>query len=413
MKILMLASYIYEPGCPEFERNSTGFGMMVRDILDYVGQKEEVLFSSKVITRGRELKNYKILKHTFSDIFKSARFCDCINAVKSFFYGKYGFKDRLRNAFYSFDGGYARKLIKSVRPDIVHIHGIGTVTQSYIDSCLKLKVPFVVTLHGLIGLDSSVSAPASTKRLEKEFLIKASKLNIPVTVISSGMKKRIEENYLLKPADNITVVLNGTKPQNSECEFNDILKNLGIENKKICLAIGNICKRKNQIEIVKAWDMLPKEIRESAAVLMCGNDLSAGKMKEEIAKAGAQKQIFILGFVEKAKIEFLLDNAWLNIMASIDEGFGLSVIEAFSHGVPTVTFPDLDAVPDLFSEDSMLLAKSRSTESLAKAIGEALNKDWKREEIKSHSQKFSLENMAENYISDYKKISRGGVHFVS
>ena len=136
MKVLMLASYIFEPGCAEFEKNRTGFGMMVKDIIDFVGKKEEVIFSSRVITNGISFENYKILKHTFSDIFKSARPRDYIRAISAFFYGKYAFKDRLKNAFYDFDGGYVRTIIKSERPDIVHIHGIGPITKSYIDICL-------------------------------------------------------------------------------------------------------------------------------------------------------------------------------------------------------------------------------------------------------------------------------------
>lgn len=402
MKVLMLASYIFEPGCAEFEKNRTGFGMMVKDIIDFVGKKEEVIFSSRVITNGRSFENYKILKHTFSDIFKSARPRDYIRAISAFFYGKYAFKDRLRNAFYDFDGGYVRTIIKSERPDIVHIHGIGPITKSYIDICLELKVPFVVTLHGLIGLDNSVLAPASTKRLEKEFLIKAQKENIPVTVISSGMKKRIEENYLLKPADNITVVLNGTKSVAAAVNTDDIFTSLGIENKKICLAIGNICERKNQIEIVRAWGKLPDDLRKQSAVLMCGNDLSNGEMKKEIEKINAQSEIFILGFVEKKRVEYLLENASLNIVASLDEGFGLSIIEAFSHGVPTVTFSDLDAVPDLLSDCAMLLTKSRKTEDFSIAIASALLKEWDKEKIKKHAESFTMESTADKYIEVYK-----------
>ena len=63
-----------------------------------------------------------------------------------------------------------------------------------------MKVRYTVTLHGLIGLNDSVSAPAYGKQIERDFLIKAEKNNIPISVISSGMKARIEEKYLGKKA---------------------------------------------------------------------------------------------------------------------------------------------------------------------------------------------------------------------
>lgn len=112
------------------------------------------------------------------------------------------------------DGGYVRKQIQKEKPDIVHIHGIGTITESYIRICEEMKVRYTVTLHGLIGLNDSVSAPAYEKQIERDFLIKAEKNNIPVSVISSGMKARIEEKYLGKKANNITVITNGTKKSN-------------------------------------------------------------------------------------------------------------------------------------------------------------------------------------------------------
>ncbi|MFR7831647.1 MAG: hypothetical protein ACLU3F_09950 [Blautia wexlerae] len=43
------------------------------------------------------------------------------------------------------------------------------------------------------------------------FLIKAEKNNIPISVISSGMKARIERKVFRKKANNITVITNGTE----------------------------------------------------------------------------------------------------------------------------------------------------------------------------------------------------------
>ena len=97
------------------------------------------------------------------------------------------------------------------KPDIVHIHGIGTITESYIRICEEMKVRYTVTLHGLIGLNDSVSAPVYEKQIERDFFNKSRKNNIPISVISSGMKARIEENYLGKKANNITVITNGTE----------------------------------------------------------------------------------------------------------------------------------------------------------------------------------------------------------
>ncbi len=404
MKVLIFAPYIYDPEIIEFTRNQTGFGMMVKDILDFVGKKEEVIFSSRVITNGRNFENYKILKHTFLDIFKSARPRDYIRAISNFFYGKYGFKDRLRNAFYDLDGGYVRSTIKSERPDIVHIHGIGPITKSYIDICLELKVPFVVTLHGLIGLDDSVLAPASTKRLEKEFLIKAQRENIPVTVISSGMKKRIEENYLLKPADNITVVLNGTKAaHNSKSEENDELteklRSLKLSGNKIIFAVGNITENKNQIQLARIMKILKAENISVTAVFF-GNECDGGLLKNYIEEEKLTDCCIMAGFKEDIGRYYSLTD--LTVLLSLNDGFGLSIIEGYAFGVPSVFFSDLDSAEDVFNAECSLKCFDRSDTAAAETIKKALKTDFDKEKIKKFAESFTMESTADKYIEVYK-----------
>ena len=204
MKVMIIAPYIYDDNIIEFTKNKTGFGIMVQNIVSSVAELENVVLLTRVITKGKNEKNFKILSHTWGQFFSNAKLKDWLIGIKAFFANGVTVKDRARHVFYEVDGGYVRKQIQKEKPDIVHIHGIGTITESYIRICEEMKVRYTVTLHGLIGLNDSVSAPAYEKQIERDFLIKAEKNNIPISVISSGMKARIEENYLGKKANNIT-----------------------------------------------------------------------------------------------------------------------------------------------------------------------------------------------------------------
>ena len=114
--------------------------------------------------------------------------------------------------------------------------------------------------------------------------------------------------------------------------------------------------------------------------------------------------------IEPSEIDALLNTAKLNILASKDEGFGISMIEAFAHGVPSVTFSDLDAIEDIYNPQAMLLCSTRKTEDLAETICSAMNKEWSQEEIVNHAMTFSLQNMALKYMSAYEKVlSQSGV----
>ncbi len=413
MKIMILAPYIYDKDMPEFSVNKTGFGIMVNDIVKSVAEIEDVELLTRVITNAQRKHEgkYKLVSHTWKQILMSANIGDWGMAIKKFLDTEGRLKDRLRQMFYCLDRGYVRKYIMMSEPDVVHIHGIGSITESYIEICEELQQKYMVTLHGLIGLNDSVKVTEKERKIEKNFLQYADKENIPVSVISSGMKKRIEKNYLMHEAKNITVITNGTHiPYTYKIDDKDDIRrkyNLS-ETCKICVVIGSIMERKNQTQIVEAFAQLNEDIRENCAIFMCGRDMMEGAVEKRISELGCEKRIFVLGFVEHKEIEKILQVADLNIVASLDEGFGLSIIEAYTYGVPTVTFSDLDAVTDLYNSNTMVLIENRDTESLAEGMNIALQKRWNKEEIIEYSKTFSIENMAALYLKSYREKLIGG-----
>lgn len=110
------------------------------------------------------------------------------------------------------------------------------------------------------------------------------------------------------------------------------------------------------------------------------------------------------GFLPFEDIINYYNEADLLILASIEEGFGLSLIEGFVYGVPSVTFSDLDAVPDVYDERAMMLCHERTDKALAATIELALEKNWDKEWIKGYSKKFSLESMRDKYLDVYREV---------
>jgi len=395
LKVLVATSYIYNKDWPEFTKNRTGFGMMVNDIFECISQKVEAYLLTQVITNGHG----NILKHSWMDILKNAKLKDWIRGLKFFWGYKQSFFNRIKYFYYALNAGTIRRAIVAIKPDIVHIHGIGLQIKPFIDVCEEEKIPYIVTLHGLIGLDESIHCALWNKDYERNFLIDAEKRSIPVTVISTGMKHRIEKSYILHESTNISVICNGTKLFYDEklavSDKLDLKKEYGLSNEKIAVVIGSICERKNQIQIVRAF--ATGLITMPCHVFLCGKDCTNGVVQRVINNSGLSNRIHILGFLPKEKVNQVLDQADLNIVASKDEGFGLSIIEAYVHGVPTVTFSDLDAVPDLFDEECMICVDSRDDYSLAQGIGKGLARKWNKIRIKEKANIYSIEKMAEKY----------------
>lgn len=433
MKVMIIAPYIYDDNIIEFTKNKTGFGIMVQNIVSSVAKLENVVLLTRVITKGKNEKNFKILSHTWRQFFSNAKLKDWIIGIKAFFVNGVTVKDKARHVFYEVDGGYVRKQIQKENPDIVHIHGIGTITESYIRICEEMKVRYTVTLHGLIGLNDSVSAPAYEKQIERDFLIKAEKNNIPVSVISSGMKARIEEKYLGKKADNITVITNGTKKSNeNDTKFireegtltqekfqeyysyclkqNDLYPKLSDiyaylqyskkNGKKILFFVGNITKNKNQMQAVEI--LKNANVFENTLLVLWGREVDNGEVRKKIAEYQLHKNVILGGFNNR------MDCFWkfcdVNLFLSLNDGFGLPIVEGYMHGVPCVTFEDLDATQDLYYPEAMLKVKDRSNKSVTDTLKIALDKNWKYEEIIEIGDMFSIDIMTEKYVNWYKEV---------
>ena len=433
MKIMIIAPYIYDDNIIEFTKNKTGFGIMVQNIVSSVAELENVVLLTRVITKGKNEKNFKILSHTWGQFFSNAKLKDWLIGIKAFFANGVTVKDKARHVFYEVDGGYVRKQIQKEKPDIVHIHGIGTITESYIRICEEMKVRYTVTLHGLIGLNDSVSAPAYEKQIERDFLIKAEKNNIPISVISSGMKARIEEKYLGKKANNITVITNGTKKSDendtkfireegtltqekfqeyySDClKQNDLYPKLSDtyaylqyskkNGKKILFFVGNITKNKNQMQAVEI--LKNTKVFENILLVLWGREVDNGEVRKKIAEYQLHKNVILGGFNDRMDIFWKFCD--VNLFLSLNDGFGLPIVEGYMHGVPCVTFEDLDATQDLYYPEAMLKLKDRSNESVTDTLKIALDKNWKYEEIIEIGNMFSIDIMSEKYVNWYKEV---------
>jgi len=409
MKVLVLSPYIYDEKLTEFTRNKTGFGMVIGDLLKYDSFYDDVSLLTRVIIRERKHNGYTIIRHSWFDIFSSLSLKYFLKGVESAFAFKQNVKNRLRYFYYYLDLGYLKKVIRKQKPDIVHIHGIGYVTKPYIEICQELMIPYVITLHGLNGLSENILSTKQDKEFEKRFLQQSEIDNIPITVISSGIKKRILLYYGLRQADNIIVVGNGTNiEKESDTGFDIRLKYNIPKDCKILLCVGNVSKNKNQKQVVDAFTKIKKHLSKKVMILFLGNDTSNQELQRYICNIGCQSNLLCCGFIDKKDLVSFWKVASLNIVASFSEGFGLSIIEGFVYGVPTVAFSDLDAVEDLYNESAMILVNERSDESLSVGIEKALQFNWNKEQIKLYSKNFSAEKMARKYHDLYLEVVENG-----
>lgn len=199
------------------------------------------------------------------------------------------------------------------------------------------------------------------------------------------------------------IILNGCDVQPKKVTKN-IRKEFNIPNNHYVFTfVGNICIRKNQVQVVRAFSQIDPALREKIHVLFVGGGDVFG-LNNQIRNEGLENHLHICGTIPKEEIHNYYAAANATILTSLSEGFGLSIIEGYSYGLPCLTFSDLAAVKDLYHEKAMLTVKERNDKSLSEGILSMIQKEWVSTFIQDFAQSFSLLEMANKYVSFYSYI---------
>ena len=133
--------------------------------------------------------------------------------------------------------------------------------------------------------------------------------------------------------------------------------------KKIVLNVGAIQKRKNILRLVEAFETLDPDWR---LVLAGASGFGSQDILARIETSPARERISTLGYVTNADLAAWYGRARIFAFPSLDEGFGMPVIEAMAAGTPVIA-SNSSALPEV-AGDAALLVDPENTSSLADAL---------------------------------------------
>lgn len=146
----------------------------------------------------------------------------------------------------------------------------------------------------------------------------------------------------------------------------------------IILSVGALQTRKNIVRLVEAFEQLPAEW---TLVLAGSPGYGAAEIQQRIAGSSRRQSIHLRGYVSPQELEQLYRRASVFAFPSLDEGFGLPVLEAMAWGLPVLT-SNRSALPEV-AGDAAILVDPFSTEEIAAGLrrligNEVLRKDLTR-----------------------------------
>jgi len=144
---------------------------------------------------------------------------------------------------------------------------------------------------------------------------------------------------------------------------------------KVILNVGAIQKRKNIACLVQAFEGLPEPWQ---LVLAGSYGYGAEEILASIQASPARERIRVTGYVSAEELAAWYARAAIFAFPSLDEGFGMPVLEAMAAGVPVVA-ANRSALPEVVG-DAALLVDPNDVEGLRQALLDlSINVDLCRE----------------------------------
>ncbi|NCI48050.1 glycosyltransferase family 4 protein [Sediminibacterium soli] len=112
--------------------------------------------------------------------------------------------------------------------------------------------------------------------------------------------------------------------------------------KRYLLHVGVMEKRKNLPRLIEAFAMLTQKGFEDVDLILVGqgngkiNSDDSANVYQAIADHGLKDRVILTGYLPDEEVAPLYRNAFMYVFPSINEGFGLPILEAFRFGLPVI-----------------------------------------------------------------------------
>ena len=313
--------------------------------------------------------------------------------------------------------------IEEIQPDIIHLHNIHGYYLNYeilFEYLSKADIPVVWTFHDCWAMTGHCShfvkigcfrwknkcndcpllqdypksffdgAERNYSRKRNSFDIE--KLNI--VSVSKWLNSVVEESYLSKIDKYI--IYNGVDIDLFKPVKSNIKKDIGLEDKKVLLGVATAWSESKGLD---DYYKLSKRLPEEYQIILIGvkrNQIK--KLPKEII--GIERTNNINELVQYYSAADVVMNL------SYAETFGLTTIEGFACGTPSIVY-DTTASPELITENTGIVVPLGDISAVKDAVVEICRKGknhyshFCRERAVQH---FNKEDKFKEYIELYKKI---------
>ena len=172
------------------------------------------------------------------------------------------------------------------------------------------------------------------------------------------------------------------------------------------VSVGRLSKEKGYIDLIDVMKLVTS-IYPDATLNIIGDGPERDNIENKIKENMLSDNIKLHGFRDKEYINSILSKSSVYVMPSYTESFGIVLLEAFSFGIPCVSFENSGANEIISNNWDGYLIEDRDKEKMAKKICELLSNQNRRIIMGANgvkkAQEYSVENTRDKWLKIIEK----------
>lgn len=224
----------------------------------------------------------------------------------------------------------------------------------------------VATFHDLFVLSGDYSTAEFRQRFAAQARQAAERAQL-IIAVSRFTAQQVEQLLKVDPA-RIRVVRHGVR-----CPAK---KSHPAKRERMILFVGALQRRKNVARLVQAFE----QVEAGWKLVLAGSfGFGAEEILALIEHSPRKDDIQVLGYLADAVLEELYSRASIFAFPSLDEGFGMPLLDAMAREIPVLT-SNVSAMPEVVG-DAASLVDPLDVTAIAEALQKLIGNQWLREQL--------------------------------
>lgn len=228
------------------------------------------------------------------------------------------------------------KEIQNLHPEVCHIHGTNLFAWLMYRELKRMKLPVVVTVHGLVrieklnALKKSISAKKIIQYLYQGWVEKRFLSHLPAAIVDTEYVKDKVNQYPIRRKPVMHVI-----PQGIDESFFSMNCS---KDSRMVLSVGAIGERKGHLFTLKAFELAEDKGMDAQLVIAgtIADEQYLERLQNAITQSKYKAQISLYTELSDQALKQLYEKAHLFALHSEEESQGIVFAEAMAIGLPIV-----------------------------------------------------------------------------